>query len=90
MGRLSDKLKKATAAMDGVETAVDRDVDKFIERVDAFHKRREQVFMKKNEALDAHVSDLAQFERDLEEFGKNDHSDDGANGSAYVGTNPSR
>lgn len=90
MGRLADKLAKASDAIAGLETAVERDVDKLIERTEEVHKRRENAFMRKHAALDGHVSDLTEFEKDLEAFdGKNDHSNDGeSNGNAYVGTNP--
>jgi len=89
MGRLADKLSKANDAIAGLEIAVERDVDKLIGRTKEVHRRREDVFMKKHVALDGHMSDLAEFEKDLNEFdGKNDHSDDGErSGNAYVGTN---
>lgn len=88
MGRLADTLTKASNAVDGLERAVERHVEKLIERTDEIHKRTEIVFQRKHENLDGHVSDLAEFERDLETFdGKNDRSGDGENsGSAYVGT----
>lgn len=91
MGRLSDTLKKAADAKAGLETAVELDVAGYIDRVDQVHKRREAVFLKKHSELDLDVTDLAEFEKDLEDFGKNDHS--GAGGSsgepnAYRGTNP--
>jgi hypothetical protein len=95
MGRLADTLKRAADAKAGLETAVEQDVAKYVERVDQVHRRREDVFMKKHGELDLDVTDLAEFERDLEDFAKNDHS--GAGGSsgggsdepnAYKGTNP--
>lgn len=83
MGRLADKLNRARNAMDGLEHAVSQDVDKFVERVGQVHRRREDLFAKQHSMLDADVSDLAEMEKDLEAFGKNDHSD----GSAYTGVN---
>ena len=85
MGRLSKILERATNAQLGLETAVEQDVQKYVERVADVHKTRETVFMQKHMDLDGHVSDLAEFKEDLEAFGKNEHS--GAkNGDAYVGT----
>lgn len=94
MGRLADTLKKATDAKLGLETAVEADVAKYVDRVGQVHKRREDVFMKKHGELDLDVTDLAEFENDLEDFAKNDRSNDGEtsarqnSGDAYVGTNP--
>lgn len=84
MGRLADTLKKAADARVGLETAVETDVARYVDRVAEVHKRRESVFMAKHGELDLAVSDLAEFERELDDFGKNDHS--GAGGSAYAGT----
>lgn len=89
MGRLADTLKKAADAKAGLETAVEQDVVKYVERVAQVHKRREDVFIKKHGELDLDVTDLAEFEKDLEDFAKNDRSDAGGKtGDAYVGTNP--
>lgn len=89
MGRLADRLAKANDAMAGVEIAVEKDVDALIERTKLVHKTRETVFMKKHMNLDGNMSDLAEFNKDLEDFGKNDRSSDGENsGDAYVGTHP--
>jgi len=92
MGRLADTLKKATDAKLGLETAVDADVAGYVERVEQVHKRRQQVFMKKHGELDLDVTDLAEFESDLEDFAKNDRSSAGetgnSSGDAYIGTNP--
>lgn len=89
MGRLANKLVRARNAMDELEHAVGQDVDKFVERVGHVHRRREDLFMRQHAALDADVSDLAEMEKDLEDFGKNDRSGDGeTSGSAYVGTAP--
>lgn len=88
MGRLADTLKKAADAKAGLEVAVEQDVAKYIDRVGQVHKRREDVFMKKHGELDLDVTDLAEFERDLEDFAKNDRSGDGTNGNAYAGTSP--
>ena len=87
MGRLSDILAKASNAQAGLETAVEADVNKYVDRVEQIHKKRETVFLKKHAELDGTVTDLAQFETELEAFGKNDHSDDGKNGNAYAGVN---
>ncbi len=87
MGRLADKLAKASDAIAGVEIAVEKDVDALIERTKEVHKKREAVFLKKHMALDGQVTDLAEFEKDLDAFGKNDHSGAGGNsGNAYAGT----
>jgi hypothetical protein len=93
MGRLADTLKKASDAKAGLETAVEADVTGYIDRVAQVHKRRQTVFMAKHGELDLDVTDLAEFEADLEDFAKNDRSSDGATsenktGDAYVGTNP--
>lgn len=84
MGRLADTLKKAADAKAGLETAVAKDVAGYIERVQQVHRRREDVFLRKHGELDLDVSDLAEFEKELDDFGKNDRSD--AGGNAYVGT----
>ena len=88
MGRLSDILAKASNAQAGLETAVEADVNKYVDRVQEIHKKREAVFLKKHTELDGTVTDLAQFETELDAFGKNDHSGDGKNsGNAYAGVN---
>ena len=91
MGRLSDTLKKAADAKAGLETAVEADVAKYVDRVQSIHKRREDVFLKKHGELDLDVTDLAEFEKELDAFGKNDRSGAGGSsgdqsGDAYVGT----
>lgn len=89
MGRLADKLAKASDAVAGVEIAVERDVETLIERTREVHKKREAAFMKKHVGLDGLVTDLAGFDTDLDDFGKNDHSRDGEtskDGDAYVST----
>ena len=93
MGRLADTLKLATVAKAGLETAVESDVMRYIDRVNQVHKRRETVFHAKHDELDLDVTDLAEFESDLEDFAKNDRSNAGETtgnntGDAYVGTNP--
>jgi hypothetical protein len=93
MGRLAETLKRASDAKANLEAAVDSDVRNYIERVDHIHERRAAVFHAKHSELDTDVSDLAEFETDLEDFAKNDRSNDGATtgnntGDAYVGTNP--
>lgn len=92
MGRLADKLAKASDALHGIEDAVDRDVDALIERTKLVHKRREDAFMKKHADLDRHMGDIAEFEKEIAEFdGKNDFSGGGGHseGDAYAGTSPS-
>lgn len=87
MGRLSDTLAKATNARLALETAVEADVKKYIDRVQSVDKTRETVFFEKHSELDGHVSDLSEFKEDLEAFGKNDQSGDGSKtGDAYTGT----
>lgn len=94
MGRLADTLKLAINAKAGLETAIEQDVTKYVDRVNQVHKRREDVFLKKHGELDLDVTDLAEFESDLEDFAKNDRSNAGEtsarkdSGDAYVGTNP--
>jgi hypothetical protein len=88
MGRLSDILVKASNAQAGLETAVEADVNKYVDRVESIHKRREDIFFKKHVELDGTVNDLAQFETELDAFGKNDRGGAGKNsGSAYEGAN---
>lgn len=86
MGRLADKLAKGRDAIAGVEIAVEKDVDALIERTKEVHAKRESVFFQKQTGLDQAMSDLAEFSKDLEDFGKNDRSGDG--GNAYTGTTP--
>lgn len=81
MGRLSKLLEPARRAQDGLERAVGEDVRKYVERVEHIHKRRDDIFMAKHAELDAAVSDLANFEVELEDFGKNSDSS-----GAYRGT----
>jgi len=80
MGRLSNTLKRAVDARTALENAVEKDVADYVNRVQTVHKSRESIFAAKHAELDAAVSDLAEFEKDLEDFGKNDHS------GAYRGT----
>jgi len=86
MGRLAGALGKALDAKAGLETEVERDVTKYVQRVDQIRARKDEIFMKQHAALDVDMSDLAEMEKDLEDFGKNDHSGDGIN--AYAGTAP--
>lgn len=91
MGRLSDILAKASDAQVGLETAVEQDVEKYVERVREIHKKRERVFFQKHVGLDEHMGDLSHFETELDTFGKNDRSRDGENSKgkgAYTGTSP--
>lgn len=92
MGRLADKLAKASDAIAGIEIAVEKDVDALIERTRTVHAKREAVFFQKQALLDEQVTDLAEFSKDLEDFGKNDRSGAGessetSSGSAYAGIN---
>lgn len=79
MAKLASHFARANAAMDRVETETVKSVDKLIERTEHFHKRREQVFQKKHEGLDAQMGDLAEFESELEDYAKNDRGDVGTN-----------
>jgi hypothetical protein len=85
MGRLSKILAKATDAQVGLEMAVERDVQKYVERVQEVHSIRERTFLDKHFELDGHVTDLSEFKEDLEAFGKNEHSGS-KDGDAYTGT----
>lgn len=88
MGRLSKSLAKAADARAGLEVAVELDVAKYVDRVAQVHKRREDIFMSKHAELDLAVTDLAEFERELEDFAKNDRSEGGDHsGNAYDGVN---
>jgi hypothetical protein len=55
-------------------------------------KRKDEIFMKQHAALDVDVSDLAELEKDLEDFGKNDKAGasdgDKVSANAYTGTAP--
>lgn len=89
MGRLADKLNRANNAIASVEIAVEQDVDALIKRTQEVHAKRESVFFEKQVRLDGHMGDLAEFGKDLDDFGKNDRGAAGENsGSAYTGTNP--
>lgn len=89
MGRLADKLARATNAIADLETATERDVDKIIERTKELHGKREDVMLRKTMHLDGHMSDLVEFGKDLDVFdGKNEPSGAGgsSSGNAYAGT----
>lgn len=86
MGRLANALKPATEARDGLENEVVADVAKYVDRVNHIRKRKDEIMMKQHAGLDVDMSDLAELEKDLEDFGKNDPSGDGVN--AYTGTAP--
>lgn len=86
MGRLSGALARALDAKATLELEVERDATKYVDRVNQIRERKDEIFMKQHRALDVDVSDLAELEKDLEDFGKNDRSGDGAN--AYTGTAP--
>lgn len=80
MGRLADKLKRANDAMDRFHVDTERAVDALVDRVDMAGKRRDAAFMRKHEAFDGHMTDIAEFEKDLEAFdGKNDLGGAGEN-----------
>lgn len=68
MGRLSKHLGRANNALDDLEMAVVRNVDKLVERTQAVHKRQEEAFFAKHVDLDAQMSDIAEFEKDIEDF----------------------
>jgi hypothetical protein len=68
MARLSNILKRGTDAIAGLETAVEKDVDKLIARTNEVHDKREKVFLRKHMNLDAHVTDLVEFDRELDAF----------------------
>jgi hypothetical protein len=86
MGRLSGMLGKALDAKARLEMEVEKDVERYVDRVAQVSQRKDEIFMKQHAALDVDVSDLAELERDLEDFGKNERSGGGAN--AYAGTSP--
>lgn len=89
MGRLADKLARATDAITDLETATERDVDRIIERTKELHAKREDVMLRKTMQLDGHMADLTEFGKDLETFdGKNERSGAGgiSSGNAYDGT----
>lgn len=82
MGRLSKHLNRASNAMDDLEMSVARNVDKLVERVQAVNVRQEDAFMRKHVELDGHVADVAEFEKDIEEFDRKNSSGAGENSSA--------
>lgn len=89
MGRLSDKLKRAQSAIDDLDDATERDVDRIIDRTKELHAKREDVMTRKQINLDERMTDLTEFGKDLDAFdGKNEPSGAGgsSSGSAYEGT----
>lgn len=72
MGRLSQHLNRANDAIATVEHATIRDVEGIIERTKEVHALREDAMLKKRMNLDDQVSDIKEFAKDLEAFGKND------------------
>jgi len=85
MGRLADKLARASNAIATLEIAVEKDVDKIVQRAAEVDAKRENVTHRHLANLDSHMTDLSEFERDLEDFGKNVPA--GLNGGdAYAGT----
>lgn len=88
MGRLAGALNKALDAKAGLETEVEQDVAKYVDRVGQIRKRKDEIFMKQHAALDVDVSDLAEMEKDLEDFGKNDKAGASDGTNAYAGTSP--
>lgn len=87
MGRLSKTLDIARNARDSLEAEVEKDVGRYVDRVETIRKRKDEIFMKQHEALDVDVSDLTVLEKDLEDFGKNDRAG-ASGGNAYAGTAP--
>lgn len=88
MGRLADRFKQTQGSIDSLHEATEKDLDAIDARVIEVHKTREDVMTRKRVALDSQMGDLKDFAKDLEDFGKNDHSGDGTkSGNAYVGTN---
>lgn len=87
MGRLSKVLQPAIQARDGLEQELVSDVNKYVERVDYIRRRKDEIMMKQHAGLDVDMSDLAELEKDLEEFGKNDKAG-ASDGNAYAGTSP--
>lgn len=85
MGRLAAKFAKANDAIAGLEIAVEKDVDKIIERTQEVHAKRETVTLRKLQYLDGHMVDLSEFERDIDDFGKNEFGV-ANDGDAYKGT----
>lgn len=85
MGRLADKFAKASNAIAGVEVAAEKTVDKIIARTQEVYDKLAKVETQKLLHLDGHMNDVHEFERDIEDFAKNDRS---AGGSAYIGTTP--
>lgn len=85
MGRLSKLLSKASDARASLEMAVERDVNKYVERVADIDRKREDTFLRKHMDLDGHVTDLAEFSEALDDFGKNEHSGE-SDGTPYAGT----
>lgn len=87
MGRLTDKLARATNAVDDVERAVDRDIEALIERTKVVHTKREEAFHAHHVRLDQHMVDLSGFAEELDAFGKNSSGAGENSGSAYDGVN---
>lgn len=87
MGRLAATLAKANDAIASVEVAADHHVEKIIERTKEVRKKLEAVALNKHMRLDGQMSDLIEFDKDLDADLKNDRGDGGANtGNAYTGT----
>ena len=87
MGRLAKALDHARGSVNGLETEVLQDVQKLVERVEYVRDRKNKAFGKQHGVLDADVSDLAEMEKDLEDFGKNEETG-ASTGNAYAGTSP--
>ena len=87
MGRLADKLARASNAVAAVEMNVEKDVEKIVQRAAEVDAKRENVTLRHLMNLDGHMTDLSEFEKDIEDFGKN--APGVANGGdAYVSTRP--
>lgn len=64
--------------MADLETSTEKSVHDFVARVQKAHERKDAAFLKKHDIIDGHMTDIAEFEKDLEAFdGKNDHSGGG-------------
>jgi len=82
MGRLSQHLNRANDAIAAVEHATIRDVESIIDRTKEVHALREDTMFKKRMGLDDQISDLKEFAKDLEDFGKNEPGRTG-NGASW-------
>ena len=80
MGRMSKLFDQASNAVADLELHTEKSVTDFVARVQKAKDRTDGVMLKKHQHIDNHMTDLAEFEKDLTEFdGKNEHSDAGEN-----------